>query len=156
VASDDQEAPEKWDEDLGAAIAEAAEEGRKQQRDWKGGFVVQVSTGTPNDRNRPELMTIQILARGRFERFGYVFHPRYTGMYADNEFSEVAHRDGVVIDARYLVFQHHHPYFDPGVPNDRWYELANAPSEYSLGRAVYVARKACGFPPDPAWNGECP
>lgn len=147
VTSDDQEAPESWDEDLTAAIAE-------HQGNPIDEFVIQVSTDTPNDANRPELMTIQILSSARYRRFGYVFHPRYSGMYADSEFSDVAHRDGVVIDARHLIFPHRHPYFDAGVPNDRWYALANAPSEYALGRAAYVARKACGFPPHPDWNGE--
>lgn len=153
VSADDQEAPEKWDEDLGAAIAEAADERRRKSKGWNPEFVVQVATATPNDANRPELMTLQILSRARYERFGYVFHPRYTGMYADNEFSDVAHRDGVVIDARHLVFPHRHPYFE-AVPMDHWYRLANAPHEYSLGGALYAARQACGFPPDPDWKGE--
>jgi hypothetical protein len=148
VSADDQEAPQSWDEDLAAAIAEWQAERAVGAGDE---FVMQVSTGTPNDAHRPELMTLQILSRAWYGRFGYVFHPRYTGMYADNEFSDVARHAGVVIDARHLVFQHKHPLFDARVPMDDWYSRGNAKHEYDLGRDTYVRRRALDFPPEASW-----
>jgi len=151
VTADDQEAPPRWDEELGATIL--AHESTPAMGDPEApAYVVQVSTATPNDTHRPELMTLQILSRERWKRFGYVFHPSYSGMYADQEFSELAYRDRVVIDARELVFPHHHPKFDPAVPTDEWYKAANSTDEYARGGRLYHVRKALDFPPDPEWR----
>src|ERR1035437_2439846 len=74
-------------------------------------FVLEVSTGTPNEHERG-VMVMPILSRARYEQQGYVFYPEYESMFADNDFCETARQDGVVIDARHLMFPHRHPMFD--------------------------------------------
>ena len=56
--------------------------------DLSGEYVVEASTGGPSDAHR--YLTLQILTRARYKRFGYVLHPAYTSMMSDVEFGEVA------------------------------------------------------------------
>lgn len=59
----------------------------------------------------PHIMTMQIFTRSWYERYGYVFQPKYSSMGGDCDFSLRAKRDGVVIDARddkRLRWRHHH------------------------------------------------
>lgn len=103
--------------------------------------VVDVNTG-----GNPNLLTFCILTRPYFERIGSrLFHPEYIGMYADNEFTDVAKRDGVVVNARHLFFQHFHPCHGTAKP-DGIYARQNRPEAYQVGQAVYERRKAEGFP----------
>ena len=49
-------------------------------------------------------MVLQIMSRAYYSQRGYAMYPEYESMYADNDFTEHARHDGVVIDARHLVF----------------------------------------------------
>jgi hypothetical protein len=76
-------------------------------------------------------------------------------MFADNDFCESARQDGVVIDARHLMFPHRHPMFDGrGGWSEDWQGRAdvalraqNRPEAYKIGKEIYARRKASGFPP---------
>ena len=117
-------------------------------------FVIEVSTGTPQEHERG-IMVMPILSRARYEQQGWVFYPGYESMFADNDFCEAARQDGVVIDARHLVFPHRHPMFDgKGGWREDWKEQADIPllaqnreSSFQLGKDVFAIRKAAGFPP---------
>jgi hypothetical protein len=76
-----------------------------------------------------------ILTRARWIEQGYLFHPDFLSMYSDNWFSESAHRDGIVIDAKDLVFEHLHPVFGKA-EMDETYAVSNDPSRYQQGKAV--------------------
>lgn len=102
--------------------------------------MLKVSTGGTADARG--LLTIQILNRKRYERFGYLFHPGYVSMRADDEFSEVAERDGVIVDATHLMFPHCHWSHDPSVVMDEVYQRQNAPARYKFGEALYQWRRA--------------
>ncbi len=145
AVADDFDPPDHWDEALAAAAPGAW---------WRQDRVVAVADG-----NKPDVFTLAILTRPRYQRFGYLFHPAYASMYCDTEFTAVAQAEGVVIDARHLMFEHRH--HDIGkrardavdrrqVSRERW----------RTGRALFAARRAAGFPagpfslprsPVPAW-----
>src|ERR1019366_6301115 len=62
--------------------------------------------------------------------------------------------DGVIIDARHLMFPHRHPMFKDGKWSRDWEKRAdiallaqNRPQSYAIGEEVYKRRKALGFPP---------
>lgn len=90
--------------------------------------VLQVSDGHREDG----LMCMAILTRARYLDQGYLFHPDFFSMYSDNWFSECAHRDGVVIDARDVVFEHLHPAFGKA-EMDAVYARSNATDKYNEG-----------------------
>jgi hypothetical protein len=149
VNADDQFACENWDELL-SIKAEFTAQGAN------GSFVIEVSTGTPHEHERG-VMVMPILSRARYQAQGYVFYPEYESMFADNDFCETARQDGVVIDARHLMFPHRHPMFDekgPGGWSEDWQGRAdvalraqNRPEAYKIGKEIYGRRKASGFPP---------
>src|ERR1035437_1855492 len=153
VNADDQFACDRWDLELLDAeytcqrLLEIAEEDSE--------FVIEVSTGTPNEHDRGVLV-MPILSRARYKAQGFVFYVEYESMFADNDFCESARQDGVEIDARHLMFPHRHPMFDasgPGGWSEDWQGRAdvalraqNRPESYAIGKEIYARRKASGFP----------
>ena len=119
---------------------------------WPAEFVIEVSTGTPREHERG-IIVLPILSRTRYERFGHVFYPQYESMFADNDFCESARLDGVVIDARGLMFPHRHPLFDasvrkPGVAwqdTDTAYSAQNSPEAHRIGAGIYRWRQRNKF-----------
>lgn len=96
-------------------------------------------------RNSGELLCHPILTRAYYERFGYVFHPDYRGVYCDNEFTDVARCEGAVIDApEARVYRHLHPV--AGHAGDAVHAAMNAPEAYEFGRDIYSRRAFQGFP----------
>lgn len=68
-----------------------------------------------NDGNRgPELNTLPIMGRARYDKFGYIYHPSYVSMWCDNEFTEV-HRP-IYIDR--VIIVHRHPAYHADVKAD--------------------------------------
>jgi len=106
-------------------------------------FVIWVSTGNPNDKN---LILIPILSRARFLRYGYAVWDEYPSVCADNDFSMMADRDGVIIDARdFIRFEHRH-FTVTGEAPDEVYARQNAPELYRAGEEILARRIAEGFP----------
>jgi hypothetical protein len=105
-------------------------------------FVIHVSTGNPRDK---DLISLGILSRARYERLGYALHPSYESVYSDDEFSEHAYKDGCVIDARHLVFEHRHPGMGKAA-DDAVYQWQNRREAYESGKANLERRRKEGFP----------
>jgi hypothetical protein len=129
---DDLFPPEHWDTLIRRAIPSTA-----------GQYVIHCSTGSPSDKT---LINAGAMTRRRYERMGYILHPSYESMYADNEFSEVARRDGVVISRLDIQFVHRHPAFSRAQLMDDVYRSQNAGEKYQRGLENYERRKALGFP----------
>ena len=70
-------------------------------------------------------------------------------MYADNDFTEHARHDGVVIDARHLVFEHRHPTVT-GAKMDIQYMHENQLHSYQVGEKILKRRRKEGFKDNPA------
>lgn len=127
--ADDVECPSNWDLELQKAIGDRTE------------FVVAVSDGI-----QPRIQTLQILSKTYYDRFGYVFYPKYISLYADIEFTEVAYRLNKVIKARHLLFRHRHYSQPNGLPLDNTYLREKRPEAYVTGKALYIRRAKEGFP----------
>lgn len=108
-------------------------------------FVVQVSSDTEADSR--DLMVLQILSRARYECLGYALYPAYDGICADDEFSEHARLDGVVINAKHLVFPHLHPSAGKGT-TDEVYQWQNRTDAYVRGRKILEFRRSSDFTRD--------
>lgn len=90
VVSDDFDCPEHWDTLLLTALAD------------KWDFCVKTDDGI-----QPTLMTLPIVDRIYYNRFGYIYHPDYLHMESDVEMTAVAHMLGRNIYVP-LLFQHNH------------------------------------------------
>ena len=148
VNSDDIFPCEHWDTKLIYAMYSAANAHVNAKHDSvdldskRDEFVVHVSSDTAADRNG--LMVCPILSRARYERLGYAIYPEYESMYGDDDFSEHARLDNVVIDARHLVFAHRHPTAGHG-QYDAVYQHQNKQSSYAKGVQILTQRRAAGF-----------
>jgi len=93
------------------------------------------------------VFVLAILTRKRYERFGYIFYPKYLSLFCDTEFGEVATRDGVVIEANHLLFEHCHP--DCGKRPRDGVDMVHASAQrWNAGEMLFNFRRAKGFPID--------
>lgn len=107
-----------------------------------GEHVVKVEDGYVHD-----IFVLSILTRKRYERYGYVFYPQYESMFCDTEYGAVAQRDGVVVNAQHLLFEHMHP--DCGKrPRDNNDVLHGGKDRWNRGETLFNYRKGCNFPLD--------
>ena len=105
--------------------------------------VLDVNTGG-NDH----LLTFSLLTRAYYETINIhpetqepqLFWHEYTGMYADNDFTDKARLDRVVVNARKLLFLHKHPAYTPGMEPDEIHKWQGRPEAYKIGVKVYRHR----------------
>lgn len=118
-------------------------------------FVIEVSTGTPDehDRGGNPIIVMPVLSRARYQRLGYVFFPDYESMFSDNDLHDHAAQDGVIIQAHHLLFPHRHPMFDEHgawrqVQASAWdsaYAAQNRKEAYRDGEIVFKWRRRIRF-----------
>lgn len=90
VVSDDFSCPFHWDKYL---INELS---------GKSDFLVKTYDGA-----QPWIITLPIMDRVYYKRFGYIYHPEYRHMFADTEMTHVGHLLGKVIELD-VTFKHNH------------------------------------------------
>jgi len=133
AVTDDFNPPQHWDEKMLALEPKGWEDGE---------HVVHIDDGFVRT-----ICTLSILTRKRYDKFGYVFYPKYESMFCDTEFTEVAYRDGVVIKAMHLLFEHMHP--DCGKrPRDAADQKHASSDRWRRGEILFNYRKFKGFPQD--------
>jgi hypothetical protein len=93
--------------------------------------------------NRKQMAcAIQIITRGWLDHFGFIFHPRFKSVYGDDWMVERARRDGFLIPAPDIVFEHKHPLLmdSEGKEKAEWddvYEAENAKERYAEGAKTF-------------------
>lgn len=137
AVSDDFVPPHNWDALLLGLSPE----------NWVDGeHVVHVSDGFCTN-----ICTLAILTRKRYDKFGYLWYPLYQSMFVDTDFTDTAYKDGVVLDAKHLLFEHMHY-----VNNKRTQDAADLahenPERWNYGQTLYNYRKSNGFPLDQGPN----
>jgi hypothetical protein len=132
ISADDMFPPEHWDEKLLEIIPELDSD-----------FVIRTASGTPADDRG--LIVLQILSRARYKKLGYGLHPAYDSMYADDDFTQHGEHDGVVIEARHLLFEHRHPVYNKAVKWDDVYRHENKEQAYAKGHAILEQRRLSNF-----------
>ncbi len=132
---DDLEAPEGWDVSLARLLPAGVHNGLAGY-DFDGEHVIDL-TGEPTEH-----IVYSAFTRARYDKQGYVLHPDFESMYADNYFSHCAHKDGVVINGRGLGFKHNHP-TNGRTEMDEVYAQQNRHAAYQQGAATF-ARLAFG------------
>lgn len=132
MASDDFVPPQNWDSQLVGL-----------QPNWiNEPWVVRVNDCNNSTTDKP--FTLPILTRCRYEKLGYVFWPEYESLFSDTEFGDHAKLDGIVIDARTLLFEHLHPTCHKRT-RDAVDATHSSDYRWTKGEAIYKRRKTRGF-----------
>lgn len=118
--SDDWECPPGWDEML------------EKRMDITKPQVLRISDGKRTD----ELLPMAIMTRKYYEQHGF-FNPEFKNQYSDAEFTVRAEKTGAIIDARDIVFAHHHPIYEPSIPTDETHRRVNDPAEAERAKAIF-------------------
>jgi hypothetical protein len=148
LATDDLEPPDDWDRLINEALDAHTRDCSTGGPRPVGEIVVKCSDGQPFARR---LISHPVMTRARYEAQGWLFCPAYSGMYSDNDLTERAYADCVVLEAPQIVFEHHHPLYGTAEP-DEVYRQQNAPEEYARGKEIYERRRRAGFPIGPNWE----
>lgn len=89
------------------------------------------------------LITLSILGRKYFDRFGYLYYPGYKSVFADNEFTVVASRLNRVAFIDQVIIQHQ--WVGTTAPNDPLHVRNEAQGMYDHDAAVFQSRAAVNF-----------
>jgi len=95
------------------------------------------------DTIQDEIVTLPILNRLMYEKLGYVYHPRYFSMFADNDLTECAKIHGELIKLD-VVFEHRHYVNGKSVMDDT-YKRENSKQAWNVGKKFFEMRKRTGF-----------
>lgn len=99
-------------------------------------FVVAVADSNRKDR----LLTTLVASRTFCEEEGCFLYPKYKSVWSDGDATFRAYKRKCVIEARDLVFEHKHPFFDKSVPMDSTYAMQNDTIRYYEGEKLFSER----------------
>lgn len=119
VISDDFEPIPNWDLEISKAV-----EGKT---DW----ILKTQDGT-----QPWIITLPIMDRSYYERFGYIYNPAYSHMFCDTELTHVADLLGRKLTSS-LLFKHNH-YSVGGIAKDK--TSIKTDKTWNSGKKVYLER----------------
>jgi hypothetical protein len=132
--ADDFFPPPLWDIELLNGLQKAG-------KSIKDEFVIHVGTGNPDQAWENRLIPLAIMSRPVYERWGgYALYPAYESVVSDDDFTEHAYQDGLVIEMRHLVFEHRHPCFGKAQYDDV-YRHQNRPEALQLGQMLLQQRR---------------
>jgi hypothetical protein len=89
------------------------------------------------------LITLSILGRKYFDRFGYLYYPGYKSVFCDNEFTDVARMLGKVVYIDHVIIQHQ--WVGAVNPNDALHRRNESVEMYEHDKAVYLDRAYNNF-----------
>ena len=84
-----------------------------------------------NDGGQSDINTLCILGKKYFDRFGYIYHPAYTSLWCDNEFTKVSQKLNKVYRSQTTIIEHAHPV----------YKKTNYDPLYAKNESFYIADK---------------
>jgi hypothetical protein len=88
------------------------------------------------------LMTMSIMGKTYFDRFGYIYHPSYTSLFCDNEATDVAKILGKYKFINEQLFEHLHPAFRKSEMDEQY---KHTESFYAIDGAIYKQRQSRNF-----------
>jgi hypothetical protein len=96
------------------------------------------------DGHQSDICTMPIITRANYERYGYIYDPRFRSLFADNVQTEVNQRIGVMKYHDVVLFHHVHPANVTGVIGDQLHKRNEM--AWSVDERTYKQLKAKGFP----------
>jgi hypothetical protein len=97
----------------------------------------------PDGRRTDDLNTNVVLGSAYFARFGYLYHPAYITLWADNELSDVARGMGREIRHDQVLLRHE---WTEATGRDALHLRNESPMFQIRDKMTYHRRKAVGFP----------
>ncbi len=97
-----------------------------------------------NDTIQQNIITLPILTRSVYDRLGFIYHPHYLSMYADNDLTDCCKLIGAYTPAFDLTFQHQH-YVNGFRKMDETYKRENSKQAWQVGKKVYQDRASRKF-----------
>lgn len=99
------------------------------------------------------LCTMSLMGVEHFRRFGYIYHPSYISLFADDDYQGASQALGKLIVpegwgvGQKCLIQHKHPVWEPGGAKfyDPLMRRNEATALYNIDRATFLARKARNF-----------
>lgn len=98
----------------------------------------------PDGHVNERLSTYSIMGRDYFNRFGYIYHPDYKSVYADNEQNDVSKILGRYKYINENIVRHEHPIWGYGQP-DELLKKTEDPVNYQIDCETYKRRQAFNF-----------
>jgi hypothetical protein len=96
----------------------------------------------PDSHTKDLLLTMSVMGRRYYDRFGYIYHPDYISLYADQEATEVAKKLGKYKFINTPLYDHLHPVWNMAQWDDQY---RHTESFYATDGATYNRRKALNF-----------
>lgn len=98
------------------------------------------------DGKQKDICTLPLMGRKYYQRFGYVYNPEYTSVFADDEQTAVARRLGKLHYIDTPICLHRHPANYSDVVPDGLHRKNETQEIWDMDRSIYISRKAQGFP----------
>jgi hypothetical protein len=95
-----------------------------------------------NDGGQENINTLCIMGKRYYDRFNYIYHPDYTSLWCDNEFTEVSNFLGKVKKIDKTIIEHAHPVYQK-TNYDSLY--AKNESYFEQDKKVFEKRKLINF-----------
>ena len=92
-----------------------------------------------NDGNQMNICTMPVMGRKYYDAFGYIYHPSYVTMWADNEYTIVAQKTNKVTYFQNCIVKHDHPCYNPNIIKDQTY-IDNDAGQGDDGKVFNVRR----------------
>ena len=90
-------------------------------------------------------LTIPIMNRLAYIKLGYLYHPEYISMYADDDLRKTALQHEMLYNATDIVMEHRH-YSNGKAPYDKTYALENSNAAIKHGERLFFERAKLKFP----------
>jgi hypothetical protein len=85
---------------------------------------------------------MSIIGRKYYDKFNYIYHPSYKSLWCDNEYTDIAKRDGKIQYYDEILYKHFHPSNIGGFVDD---QLRHTESFSDVDFKNYEARKKNNF-----------
>src|SRR5262249_24839746 len=132
---DDLYPPQYWDTKVREAFAKAP---FTLDQPFTMGF----GTGSKHDG---ECAVAGACTRAFYDRMGYLLHPDYESIGADNELAEKAKREGIFVACPEIVLEHRSPSIETAEPDPIWQKYRRR-QDWRRGAMTLERRRAAGFP----------
>lgn len=129
LVSDDMFSPELWDSRILHKF---------EMIDGPG--IIQVYDGITSNK-----LTIPIMNRLAYLKLGYMYHPEYISMYADDDLRKTALQHEMLYNGTDILIEHRH-YMVGKAPYDKTYALENSQKALRHGEKLFHERAKLKFP----------
>jgi len=98
-----------------------------------------------NDGITTKKLTIPIMNREAYAKLGYVYHPNYISMFADDDLRKTALQHGMYYNGTDILIEHRH-FMNGKATFDKTYASENSKDAWRKGEQIFFQRAKDNFP----------